>query len=155
MKQDARLIKQLRLVLLLLVFSSSAMICTGGGTVEAAPAQITMSIEQWNQFKEQTKLLEVKLNLADEKLKQQKNTSTELLTQLNEAKKQLNLTQEALMNSKHSLVSAEESLNHSEALYKKLTEQMELERREAKRIKYQRNIYASSALLFLLCAAAK
>lgn len=155
MKQDTRLIKQLRLVLLLLVFSSSAMICTGGGTVEAAPAQITMSIEQWNQFKEQTKLLEAKLNLADEKLKQQKNTSTELLTQLNEAKKQLNLTKEALMNSKHSLVNAEESLNHSEALYKKLTEQMELERREAKRIKCQRNIYASSALLFLLCAAAK
>ena len=132
MKQNARLIKLLRLVLLLLVFSLSAMICTGGGTVEAAPTQITMSIEQWNSLKQET-------NLA----------------QLNEAKKQLNLTQEALMNSKHSLVSAEESLNHSEALYKKLTEQMELERREAKRIKYQRNIYASSALLFLLCAAAK
>ena len=155
MKQNARLIKLLRLVLLLLVFSLSAMTCTGVGTAEAAPQQITMSIEQWNQFKEQTNLLEAKLNLADEKLKQQKNTSTELLTQLNEAKKQLNLTQEALMNSKHSLASAEESLNHSEALYKKLTEQMELERREAKRIKFQRNIYASSALLFLLCAAAK
>ncbi|WP_304110059.1 hypothetical protein [Phascolarctobacterium succinatutens] len=155
MKQNARLIKLLRLVLLLLVFSLSAMTFTGGGTAEAAPQRITLSIEQWNQFKNQTNLLEAKLNLADEKLKQQKNTSTELLTQLNEAKKQLNLTQEALMNSKHSLASAEESLNHSEALYKKLTEQMELERREAKRIKCQRNIYASSALLFLLCAAAK
>lgn len=155
MKQDVRLIKLLRLVLLLLVFSLSAMICTGGGTVEAAQTQITMSIEQWNQFKEQTKLLEAKLNLADEKLKQQKNTSTELLTQLNEAKKQLNLTQEALMNSKHSLASAEESLNHSEALYKKLTEQMEYDRKRANRIKNQRNIYAGTALFFLLYAAAK
>ena len=84
MKQNARLIKLLRLVLLLLVFSLSAMTFTGGGTAEAAPQRITLSIEQWNQFKEQTNLLEAKLNLADEKLKQQKNTSTELLTQLNE-----------------------------------------------------------------------
>ena len=121
MKQNARLIKLLRLVLLLLVFPLSAMICTGGGTVEAAPTQITMSIEQWNQFKNQTNLLEAKLNLADEKLKQQKNTSTELLTQLSEAKKQLTLTQEALTNSKRSLVNVKESLKRSEELYETLT----------------------------------
>jgi len=155
MKQDARLIKLLRLVLLLLVFSLSAMICTGGGTVEAAQTQITMSIEQWNQFKEQTKLLEAKLNLADEKLKQQKNTSTELLTQLSEAKKQLALTQEALTNSKRSLMSAKESLKRSEELYETLIEQMEYDRKQTNRIKNQRNIYAGTALFFLLYAAAK
>lgn len=155
MKQNARLIKLLRLVLLLLVFSLSAMICTGGGTVEAAPTQITMSIEQWNQFKNQTNLLEAKLNLADEKLKQQKNTSTELLTQLSEAKKQLTLTQEALTNSKRSLVNAKESLKRSEELYETLIEQMEYDRKRANRIKNQRNIYAGTALFFLLYAAAK
>lgn len=155
MKQNARLIKLLRLVLLLLVFSLSAMICTGGGTVEAAPTQITMSIEQWNQFKEQAKLLEAKLNLADEKLKQQKNTSTELLTQLNEAKKQLQEAQQALTNSKRSLMSAKESLKRSEELYETLIEQMEYDRKRANRIKNQRNIYAGTALFFLLYAAAK
>lgn len=155
MKQDARLIKPLRLVLLLLVFCLSAMTFTGGGIAEAAPTQITMSIEQWNQFKEQTKLLEAKLNLADEKLKQQKSTSAELLTQLSEAKKQLALTQEALTNSKRSLVSAKESLKRSEELYETLIEQMEYDRKRANRIKYQRNIYAGTALFFLLCAAAK
>jgi hypothetical protein len=131
------------------------MTCTGVGTAEAAPKQITLSIEQWNQFKNQTNLLEAKLNLADEKLKQQKNTSTELLTQLSEAKKQLALTQEVLTNSKRSLMSAKESLKRSEALYKKLTEQMEYDRKRANRIKNQRNIYAGTALFFLLYAAAK
>ena len=155
MKQDARLIKLLRLVLLLLVFSLSAMICTGGGTVEAAQTQITMSIEQWNQFKEQTNLLEAKLNLADEKLKQQKSTSTELLTQLSEAKKQLTLTQEALTNSKRSLASAKESLKRSENLYEKLKLQMELERQKANRIKRQRNLYAGCVIFAVVYAAAK
>lgn len=155
MKQNARLIKLLRLVLLLLVFSLSAMTFTGGGTAEAAPQRITLSIEQWNQFKNQTNLLEAKLNLADEKLKQQKNTSTELLTQLSEAKKQLALTQEALTNSKRSLMSAKESLKRSEELYETLIEQMEYDRKQTNRIKNQRNIYAAAALIFLLWAAAK
>lgn len=155
MKQDVRLIKLLRLVLLLLAFCLSAMTFTGGGTAEAAPKQITMSIEQWNQFKEQTNLLEVKLNLADEKLKQQKNTSTELLTQLSEAKKQLTLTQEALTNSKRSLVNAKESLKRSENLYEKLKLQMESERQKAKRVKHQRNLYAGCVIFAVVYAAAK
>lgn len=155
MKQNSRLIKPLRLVLSLLVFCLSAMTFTGGGIAEAAPTQITMSIEQWNQFKEQTNLLEAKLNLADEKLKQQKNTSTELLTQLSEAKKQLTLTQEALTNSKSSLANAKQSLDDSKALYKTLTEQMELERKRAKRIKHQRNLYAGCAVFVLAYAVAK
>lgn len=153
MKQDVRLKRLLVLVLLLLPFSLSPMICTGGGVAEAA--QITMSVEQWNQFKEQTNLLAAKLNLVDEKLKQQKNTSTELLTQLEEAKKQLTITQEALTNSKRSLTSAKESLKRSEELYETLIEQMEYDRKRTNRIKYQRNIYAGTALFFLICAAAK
>nr|DAE83393.1 MAG TPA: Peptidoglycan endopeptidase [Bacteriophage sp.] len=155
MKQDARLIKPLRLVLLLLAFCLSVMTCTGVGTAEAAPKQITMSIEQWNQFKEQTNLLEAKLNLADEKLKQQKNTSTELLTQLSEAKKQLALTQEVLMSSKRSLVNAKESLRISENLYEKLKLQMESERQKAKRVKRQRNLYAGCVIFAVVYAAAK
>jgi hypothetical protein len=131
------------------------MTCTGVGTAEAAPKQITLSIEQWNQFKEQTNLLEAKLNLADEKLKQQKNTSTELLTQLSEAKKQLALTQEALTNSKRSLVNAKESLRISENLYEKLKLQMESERQKAKRVKRQRNLYAGCVIFILAYAAAK
>lgn len=103
----------------------------------------------------QTNLLEAKLNLADEKLKQQKNTSTELLTQLSEAKKQLALTQEALTNSKRSLVNAKESLKRSENLYEKLKLQMESERQKAKRVKHQRNLYAGCVIFAVVYAAAK
>ena len=152
MKHDVRLLK---VCLSLLLCCWLAIQFTDMPLAEAAPTQITMSIEQWNQFKNQTNLLEAKLNLVDEKLKQQKNTSTELLTQLNEAKKQLNLTQEALTNSKRSLVSAEESLKRSEELYKTLTEQMELERRKAKIIKCQRNVYAGCAVFVIAYAVAK
>lgn len=155
MKQNRKLTRLLKSALLLLAFCLSVMTCTGVGTAEAAPKQITLSIEQWNQFKNQTNLLEAKLNLADEKLKQQKNTSTELLTQLSEAKKQLALTQEALTNSKRSLASAEESLKISESLYEKLKLQMELERQKAKRIKRQRNLYAGCVIFAVVYASAK
>ena len=155
MKQDVKLARLLKSALLLLAFCLSAMTCTIDTAEAAEPTCIKIQLEQWREFKQNTNLLQAKLSLLESALTTQKGTSKELLTQLEEAKKQLGLTQQALTNSKRSLASAEESLNHSEALYKKLTEQMELERREAKRIKCQRNIYASSALLFLLCAAAK
>ena len=155
MRRKEKSTRLLKSALLLLAFCLSAMTFTGGGIAEAAPQQVTMSIEQWNQFKEQTNLLEAKLNLADEKLKQQKSASAELLTQLSEAKKQLILTQEALTNSKRSLASAEESLKISESLYEKLKLQMELERQKAKRIKRQRNLYAGCVIFAVVYAAAK
>ena len=155
MRQKEKLARLLKSALLSLTLSLSLMACTIGGTAEAAPQQITMSIAQWNQFKEQTNLLEAKLNLVDEKLKQQKGTSKELLTQLEEAKKQLGLTQQALTNSKRSLASAEESLKRSEELYKTLSEQMELEHRKAKRVKRQRNLYAGCVIFAVVYAAAK
>lgn len=155
MKRDVKLTRLLKSALLLLAFCLSAMTLIIGGTAEAAPQRITLSIEQWNQFKNQTNLLEAKLNLADEKLKQQKNTSTELLTQLSEAKKQLTLTQEALTNSKRSLVNAKESLKRSEELYETLKLQMESERQKAKRVKRQRNLYAGCVIFAVVYAAAK
>ena len=122
---------------------------------EAATQQITMSIGQWNQFKQQTNQLEANLNLAAEKLKEQKNTSKELLTQLQEAQKQLRLTQEALTNSNRSLANVRESLKRSEDLYKTLTRKMESENRKNRRVKYQRNIYAGCAAFAIAYAAAK
>nr|DAW48696.1 MAG TPA: Peptidoglycan endopeptidase [Caudoviricetes sp.] len=155
MKQDVKLTRLLKSALLLLAFCLSAMTCTGVGTAEAAPQQITMSLAQWNQFKEQTNLLEAKLSLVDEKLKQQKSTSKELLTQLDEAQKQLRLTQEALTNSNRSLANVRESLKRSEDLYKTLTRKMESENRKNRRVKYQRNIYAGCAIFAIAYAVAK
>lgn len=43
----------------------------------------------------------------------------------------------------------------SEDLYKKLTEQMELERKKAKRVKHQRNLYAGCVIFILAYAATK
>nr|DAO81371.1 MAG TPA: Peptidoglycan endopeptidase [Caudoviricetes sp.] len=155
MRQKEKLARLLKSALLLLAFCLSAMTCTGVGTAEAAPQQITISIAQWNQFKEQTNLLEAKLNLLDEKLKQQKGTSKELLTQLAEAKLQLQEAQQALTTSKRSLASAKESLKRSESLYEKLKLQMESERQKAKRIKRQRNLYAGCVIFAVAYAAAK
>lgn len=155
MKQDIKLARLLKSALLLLTLSLSLMACTIGGKAEAAPQQITMSFAQWNQFKEQTNLLEAKLNLVDEKLKQQKGTSNELLTQLVEAKKQLGLTQQALTNSKRSLANAEESLKRSNDLYETLMNQIEHDRRVYLRVKHQRNLYAGCAIFILAYAVAK
>ena len=155
MKQDVKLTRLLKSALLLLTLSLSLMAGTIGGTAEAAPQQITMSLAQWNQFKEQTNLLEAKLNLLDEKLKQQKGTSKELLTQLAEAKMQLQEAQQALTTSNRSLMNAKESLRSSESLYEKLKLQMESERQKAKRIKRQRNLYAGCVIFAVAYAAAK
>ena len=156
MKQDVRLTRLLKSVLLLLGFSLSAMICTGVGTAEAAaPTQITMSLAQWNSLKQETNLLEAKLQIASDMLATQKNTSVELLTQLAEAKIQLQETQTALNSSKISLANAKQSLDDSKALYETLIEQMEYDRKQTNRIKNQRNIYAGAAVIFLLCVAAK
>jgi septal ring factor EnvC (AmiA/AmiB activator) len=155
MKHDAKLTNILKSVLLLLAFCLSAMICIGVGTAEAAPTQITMSTEQWNQLKNQTNLLQAKLNLLESALTTQKGTSKELLTQLAEAKMQLQETQKALNSSKNSLATAKESLKNSEELYKTLTEQMESERRKARRIKHQRNVYAGCAVFAIAFAVVK
>lgn len=155
MKQDVKSIKLLRLVLLLLGFSLYVMTCTGGGIAEAAPQQITISLEQWNSLKQETNLLEAKLQIASDMLAMQKSTSSELMQQLAEARLQLNETRKALNSSKNSLANAKQSLDDSKALYKTLIEQMELERKRAKRIKHQRNLYAGCAILVLVYAVAK
>lgn len=61
MKRDVKLTRLLKSALLLLAFCLSAMTCTGVGTAEAAPQQITMSIAQWNSLKQETNLLEAKI----------------------------------------------------------------------------------------------
>jgi chromosome segregation ATPase len=131
------------------------MICTGVGTAEAAPQQITMSLAQWNSLKQETNLLEAKLQIASDMLAMQKGTSKELLTQLAEARVQLQETQKALNSSKSSLANARQSLDDSKALYETLIEQTESERRKAKRIKRQRNLYAGGVIFVLAYAAAK
>lgn len=155
MKLDEKLARLLKSALLLLTLSLSLMACTIGGTAEAAPQQITMSLAQWNQFKKQTNLLEAKLNLVDEKLKQQKGTSKELLMQLEEAKKQLQEAQQALTTSNRSLANAKESLKRSNDLYETLMNQIEHDRRVYLRVKHQRNLYAGCAIFILAYAVAK
>nr|DAK65097.1 MAG TPA: Peptidoglycan endopeptidase [Caudoviricetes sp.] len=155
MRRKEKLTRLLKSALLLLAFCLSAMTLIIGGTASAAPQQVTMSLEQWNQLKQNTAQLEANLNLVAEKLKQQKSTSKELLTQLDEAKKQLKLTQEALTNSQRSLTNAKESLKRSEDLYETLIEQMEYDRKRTNRIKHQRNLYAGCAVFVLAYAVAK
>ena len=104
MKRKKSLLKS---CLFLVACLLSAMAFTAGGKAEAAPAQVTMSVQQWNQFKQNTAQLEANLNLAAEKLKQQKSTSKELLMQLDEAQKQLRLTQEALISECQGIVEAQ------------------------------------------------
>ena len=129
--------------------------CSASQAVETQPSTIQIQLEQWNSLKEKTNLLEAKLNLASDILETQKLTSTELLTQLAEAKRQLLRTQEALSNSKRSLASAKESLKRSNELYEKLTNQMEQERKRTRRIRYQRDVYGGLAIAAIIFAFSK
>lgn len=129
--------------------------CSASQAAEVHPRTIQIQLEQWNSLKEKTNLLEARLSLASDILTTQKLTSTELLTQLAEAKQQLSRTQEALTDSKRSLASAKESLKRSNELYEKLTNQMEQERKKARRIRYQRDMYGGLTIVAIIFAFSK
>ena len=156
MKHDEKLARLLKSALLLLAFCLSAMTCIGIGTAEAAePTYIKMQLEQWKEFKQNTNLLQAKLSLLESALTTQKGTSNELLTQLVEAKKQLQEAQQALTTSNRSLANAKESLKRSNDLYETLMNQIEHDRRVYLRVKHQRNLYAGCAIFILAYAVAK
>lgn len=116
---------------------------------------IQIQLEQWNSLKEKTKLLEAKLSLASDILTTQKLTSEKLLTQLSEAKKQLSRTQEELTSSKRSLESAKNSLKKSSELYEQLMKQIEQEQKKTRRIRTQRNVYATCAVIAVVAVCIK
>lgn len=134
------------LVLLLLLQVPGA-----GGTVEASEATyIKVPTAQWQILRERTNQLEANLEIAESILKEQKSTSTELLMQLAEAKRQLELTQKELSSSQNSLAKAEDSLKRTSELCETLKQSMEKERRVSKRRAQQRTVYIITTIIALL-----
>ncbi|WP_304096868.1 hypothetical protein [Phascolarctobacterium succinatutens] len=122
-----------------------------GGTVEASePTYIQVPTAQWQILRAQTNQLEVNLEIAESILKEQKNTSTELLTQLSEAKKQLALTREELNSSKNSLAKAESSLKRTNELCEILKQSIAKEQKTSKRRAMQRTGYIITTLIAIL-----
>ena len=122
-----------------------------GGTVEASePTYIQVPTAQWQILRAQTNQLEVNLEIAESILKEQKSTSIELLEQLAEVKKQLELTREELNSSKNSLVKAESSLKRTNELCEMLKQSILKERKVSKRRALQRTGYIITTLIAIL-----
>ena len=151
MKRKERLLSLLKSVLLLLVLLLLVILSGTGGIVEASEATyIKVPTAQWQILKEQTNQLEANLEIAESILKEQKSTSTELLMQLAEAKKQLELTQKELISSKNSLAKAEDSLKRTSELYETLKLTIAKERKVSKRRAQQRTWYIITTLIAML-----
>lgn len=116
---------------------------------------IRIQLEQWNNLKKETNLLEAKLSIVSDILATQKGTSMELVQQLAEARLQLQETQKALTSSKTSLKNAEKALDDSKALYETLMNSIEHDRKVYNRTKNQRNLAVSIAGSLLLYIAVK
>lgn len=122
-----------------------------GGTVEASePTYIKVPAEQWQILREQTNQLEANLEIAESILKEQKSTSIELLEQLAEVKRQLELTRKELISSKNSLAKAESSLKRTSELYETLKQSIAKERKTSKRRALQRTGYIITTLIAIL-----
>lgn len=129
------LLSSVSVLLLLSPLSASA----STGITEDRPMQtITMSIEQFNKWKNLTETQEMTLNLLEQKLDllegnstTQQKQSMELLNQLTECRTQLQICKEQLQTTNNKLEKAEISLNEAEEqlqkndnLLKKLNEQI-------------------------------
>lgn len=144
-------LKLQKLSWLLLVLLLLLQVPGAGGIVEASEATyIKVPTAQWQILKEQTNQLEANLEIAESILKEQKSTSTELLMQLAEAKRQLELTQKELISSKNSLAKAEDSLKRTSELCETLKLTIAKERKVSKRRAQQRTVYIITTMIALL-----
>lgn len=129
-------IKFISLSVLLLLF-----LLPYGYVSAEAPQQITMSIEQFNQLKQQTQLLDTKLKLALTLLTEPQKQALLQATQLATAKEQIQLSQKELQVAKTSLTSALELTNKHNSSLKLLSEQIKKERQVQRREKIQHTFW--------------
>lgn len=105
--------------------------CEAAGTMPERQNYISVPMQQWEQLKSNTKLLDANLTLLADSLTEQEKRSNELMTLLTEARNALSETQKALLNANKSLANAEKSLQIANEYTVKLRKQIEAEREAA------------------------
>ena len=105
--------------------------CEAAETMPTSNSYIKVPIAQWNELKQNTKLLDANLTLLADSLTQQEKRSNELMTLLAKARNELTKTQTALQTASASLTSAEKSLKVANEYTQKLRKQIEAEREAA------------------------
>lgn len=120
-------------LLCLLFYFAPAFIaqCEAAGTMPERQNYISVPIAQWNELKQNTKMLDANLTLLQDSLTEQEKRSAELMNLLTEARNALSETQKALLNANKSLASAEKSLQIANEYTVKLKKQIEAEREAA------------------------
>ena len=88
-------------------------------------------MQQWNELKQNTKLLDANLTLLQDSLTAQEKRSAELTSLLQQARSELTKTQQALQTANASLANAEKSLQTANEYTQKLRKQIEREREAA------------------------
>lgn len=105
--------------------------CEAAEAMTEQTCYIKVPTVQWNKLKQNTQLLEVNLIMLQDSLTVQEQQSAELINLLNEARNELQKTQQALTNASASLVTAEKSLQTATEYTAKLRKQIEAEREAA------------------------
>ena len=88
-------------------------------------------MQQWQELKDNTKLLDANLTLLQDSLTAQEKRSAELTSLLQQARSELTKTQQALQTASASLTSAEKSLQTANEYTLKLRKQIQQEREAA------------------------
>lgn len=105
--------------------------CEAAETMPEQQNYISVPMQQWEQLKSNTKLLDANLTLLQDSLTAQEKRSAELMTLLAEARNELQKTQQALQTASESLANAEKSLQIANEYAAKLRKQIEAERKAA------------------------
>ena len=105
--------------------------CEAAETMPTSSSYIKIPMQQWEQLKSNTKLLDANLTLLADSLTVQEQRSAELMTLLAKARNELTKTQQALQTANASLTSAKKSLQTANEYAAKLRKQIEAEREAA------------------------
>ena len=105
--------------------------CEAAETMPTSTSYIKVPMQQWQELKENTKLLDANLTLLEQNLTVQEQRSVELMNLLQQARNELTKTQTALQIASVSLQNAEKSLRTATEYTQKLKKQIEAERKAA------------------------
>lgn len=105
--------------------------CEAAETVLEQQKCISVQMQQWNTLKKNTQMLEANLIMLQDSLTAQKQRSAELMNLLQQARNELQKTQQALRTASASLARAEKSLQIANEYTVKLRKQIEAEREAA------------------------
>ena len=102
--------------------------CAAAETAPTSNRYIKVPIQQWTQLKQNTQMLDANLIMLQDSLTAQEQRQSELMNLLQQARNELQKTQQALRTANASLARAEKSLQIANEYTVKLRKQIEAER---------------------------